>query len=159
METRRTFAMKSGLATAAGPLYLNPRAMGANERVTLGLIEGRNQGRHVSLAAIACGGLIKTFCDIDDAILAKVSPQLEEAQRRAPAHVKDFRRLLEDKDIDAVIIATPDHWHIDMALLACHAGKDVYVEKPLSQTIREGQLNTRCSPKVQPDRSGGNPPS
>jgi len=140
METRRRFAAKSGLAIAAGSLNLNPRAMGANERVTLGLIGGRNQGRHVSLAAIACGGLIKAFCDIDDAILAKVSPQLAEAQRRAPAQAKDFRRLLEDKDIDAVIIATPDHWHAHMALLACHAGKDVYVEKPLSQTIREGQL-------------------
>ena len=140
METRRSFAVKSGFALAASSLNLNARVPGANERVNLGLIGGRNQGHNDALSSIANGGLIKTFCDIDEAILRKISPEFEKAQKRAPAFEKDFRRVLDDKDIDAVIIATPDHWHTRIALLACQAGKDVYLEKPVSQTIREGQL-------------------
>jgi len=86
------------------------------------------------------GAEIKTFCDLDQAILDKVNPDLEKAQGKAPGTTKEFRRLLDDKDIDGVIIATPDHWHTAIALLACQAGKDVYIEKPLSQTIHEGHL-------------------
>jgi predicted dehydrogenase len=108
--------------------------------VTLALVGGRNQGRGVARRAIAAGGVIKTLCDLDDAINAKVNPELAGAQDRPVGHVKDYRRVLEDKDIDAVVIAVPDHWHTHMALLACQAGKDVFLEKPVSQTIREGQL-------------------
>lgn len=140
MNTRRSFVLKSGFGLAAGSLKLNALVPGANDRVNFGLIGGRNQGHNDALSAIANGGVIKTFCDIDEAILRKISPELEKAQNRPPAFEKDFRRVLDDKDIDAVIIATPDHWHTRLALLACQAGKDVYVEKPLSQTIREGQL-------------------
>ena len=140
METRRSFAIKSGFALAASSLKLNAQVRGANERVNLGLIGSRNQGHNDALSSIANGGMIKTFCDIDEAILRKISPEFEKAQKRAPAFEKDFRRVLDDKDIDAVIITTPDHWHTHMALLACQAGKDVYLEKPLSQTIHEGQL-------------------
>jgi predicted dehydrogenase len=142
-ETRRSFVKKIGAASAmaaSGFINWNPRAKGANERVVLGLIGGRNQGRGDALRAIRRGAEIKSFCDIDQAILDKVNPDLERAQNKAPATAKDFRNLLEDKEIDGVIIATPDHWHAAIALLACQAGKDVYVEKPLSQTIQEGQL-------------------
>ena len=132
--TRRT-------AIGAGSMLgLAKAAAGANERVTLALIGARNQGRGVAVRAIRAGAAVKTICDIDPAIIAKVTPELERAQGRAPGAAADFRRVLDDKDIDGVIIATPDHWHTRMALLACQAGKDVYVEKPLSQTIREGQL-------------------
>lgn len=140
MQSRRRFARSAGAAATAGFLNLNPSAWGANERVTLALIGGRNQGRHVARRAIQHGALVKTYCDIDDNISAKVIPELEKAQDRAPALERDYRRLLEDKELDAVIIATPDHWHAHMAIAACQAGKDIYVEKPLSQTIREGRL-------------------
>ena len=138
MENRRSFVLKAGLA--AGLVNLNPMAKGANERVTLALIGGRNQGRGDALRTIRAGGAIKTLCDIDDEIIGKVGVELGAAQGRPVGSVKDFRRVLDDKDIDAVIIATPDHWHTHMALLACQAGKDVYVEKPLSQTISEGHM-------------------
>ena len=142
-ETRRSFTKKAGIATAyaAGSfLNLNPLAKGANEKVVLALIGGRNQGRGDALRAIKQGGQIKTFCDIDQAILDKVNPDLERAQQKAPGTTKEFRRVLDDKDIDGVIVAVPDHWHTLITLLACQAGKDVYIEKPLSQNIHEGHL-------------------
>ncbi|HUJ21073.1 MAG TPA: Gfo/Idh/MocA family oxidoreductase [Bryobacteraceae bacterium] len=139
-EDRRTFLQTGGAALAAGFLNLNPRALGANEKIALALIGGRNQGKHDALGAIKQGAVIKTFCDIDDAILAKTGAQLQEAQGKRPDFVKDFRRVLDDKDIDGVIIATPDHWHANITIPACQAGKDVYIEKPLSQTIHEGHL-------------------
>jgi predicted dehydrogenase len=123
---------------AGGLLNLNPRAMGANEKVTLALIGGRNQGRGVALRAIEQGAQFKTFCDLDPAILEKTGADLAKAQNRKPEFEKDFRRVLDDKEIDAVVIAVPDHWHARAMILACQAGKDVYAEKPLSQTIHEG---------------------
>jgi hypothetical protein len=137
-ETRRSLLMKTALA--AGFLNLNPRARGANEKVVLALVGGRNQGGDDAVRAIQQGAEIKTFCDLDEAVLGQVGPVLSKAQGKDPKPERDFRRVLDDKSIDAVIIATPDHWHTHIAIQACQAGKDVYVEKPLSQTIREGQL-------------------
>ncbi len=131
--------MKSAVAAGAA-VNLNPRAMGANERPTLALIGGRNRGRQIAIPAVKAGADMKTFCDLDDEILRKVGAEIAEAQGRPPEFVHEFERVLADKSIDGVMIATPDHWHARMALLALHAGKDVYVEKPLCQTIREGQM-------------------
>ncbi|MFB3826633.1 MAG: Gfo/Idh/MocA family protein [Bryobacteraceae bacterium] len=142
MQTPRSFA-GTGLAAAlcAGELRnLNPRAKGANEKIALALIGGHNQGNGVALRAIERGADIKTICDIDDAVCAKFAGAAVAKQKSRPLAVRDFRRVLDDKAINGVIIAAPEHWHIHMALLACRAGKDAYVEKPLSQTIREGQL-------------------
>jgi len=119
---------------------LNERAMGANEKVTLALIGGRNQGRGVALRAIRAGAQFKTFCDLDPEILNKTGADIEKAQGKRPQFESEFQRVLEDKEIDAVVIAAPDHWHARMAILACQAGKDVYCEKPLSQTIQEGHM-------------------
>jgi predicted dehydrogenase len=127
-------------AIGAGFLNLNPAAKGANEAATLALIGGRNQGRGVALRSIKAGARFKTFCDLDPAILDKTGADIEAAQGKKAQFEKEFRRVLDDKEIDAVVIAVPDHWHTRMALLACQAGKDVYCEKPLSQTIHEGHL-------------------
>lgn len=131
---RRSFVVAGGLTAAA-----SGRVWGANERVTLALIGGRNQGRGVALRAIKQGARIKTFCDLDPAILEKTGGQIAEAQGEKPGFEKEFRRVLEDRAVDAVIVAPPDHWHARMMILACQAGKDVYCEKPMSQTIYEGQ--------------------
>src|SRR5664280_2307831 len=100
-QNRRAF-MKTGIAsvTAGGFVNLNPLAMGANERVNLALVGGHNRGRPIALAAIKQGALIKTLCDIDEDVLGKFGPQLGNAQKRAPALEKEFRRVLDDKDID-----------------------------------------------------------
>jgi hypothetical protein len=120
-ESRRSFITKASVASvlAGGLFNLNPRAAGANEKVQLALIGARNQGRHVALNAVKEGAEIKTVCDLDDAILQKVSAEVKEAQNRQPGSVKDFRRVLDDKEIDAAIIATPDHWHAIPMILAC----------------------------------------
>jgi len=122
-------------------------AFGANDGITLALVGARNQGKGVALRSIKAGARIKTICDIDDAIYAAVSPLVEEAQGRKPGYVKDYRKVLDDKSIDAVIIAAPDHWHTHMSLATLQAGKDLFIEKPLSQTIHEGQLIRDASRK------------
>ena len=145
MQDRRQFL---GSALAAGAfINWNPRALGANERVTLALIGGRNQGRGVALRAIKEGARFKTFCDLDPAILEKTGADLEAAQKEKPRFEKEFERVLDDKEIDAVVIAVPDHWHARIALLACQAGKDVYCEKPLCQTLEEGRLMREAARK------------
>jgi predicted dehydrogenase len=142
VQDRRAF-LKSAAASAVaagGFVNLNPAAMGANEKVTLALIGGRNQGNGDALRAIRAGARFKTFCDLDPKVLEKTGADIAKAQGDKPGFEDDFRRVLDDKEIDAVMIATPDHWHARIAILACQAGKDVYVEKPLCQTIYEGQL-------------------
>lgn len=134
MQNRRSF-LAGGAALALGR-----SVQGANERPTLALIGGRNQGRGVALRAIQAGAEIKAFCDLDPAILEKTGGDIAKAQGRAPGFEKDFRRVLDDKSIDAVVIATPDHWHARIAIMACQAGKDVYCEKPMTQSIRDGQM-------------------
>lgn len=135
----RRSMLKAG-AGAAAFANLNPRAVGANDQINLALIGGRNQGKGVALRHIKAGGHIATLCDLDEAILSATGPLLERAQGARPTYERDFRRVLDDRNIDAVIIATPDHWHTHIGLLACQAGKDVYIEKPLSQTISEGHM-------------------
>jgi predicted dehydrogenase len=138
MDTRRTFLKTA--AAAGSFLNLNPTAMGANEKVTLALIGGRNQGRGDALRTIQAGGQFKSFCDLDPAVLEKTGAEIEKAQGSKPQLIKEYQRVLDDKDIDAVMIAVPDHWHAILTLQALQAGKDVYIEKPLCQTIREGQM-------------------
>src|SRR5512135_1923916 len=109
-ENRRNFLKQTGTALAAGAfLNLNLSALGANEKIVLALVGGNNQGRGVALNAIKDGAVIKTFCDLDPAVLDKTGAALAKAQGKAPAFEKDFRRVLEDKEIDGLIIATPDH--------------------------------------------------
>src|SRR2546423_7953139 len=79
------------------------------------------------------------LCDVDSNVRERGEATVKAAQGKAPKLYKDIREALDDKDIDAVTIATPNHWHTLAALWACQAGKDVYVEKPLSHNIYEGR--------------------
>jgi predicted dehydrogenase len=110
--------------------------IGANDRVRLGFIGVANRGGQLLDAFL-------THKDIDVVALCDVhQPALQAANQRLAAKARtygDFRKLIDAKDIDAVVIATPDHWHAIQTIAACNAGKDVYVEKPLSITIREGR--------------------
>lgn len=118
-------------AFLAGPL-----ALGANDRVRLGLIGCGGRGRYVAgFMREAPGAEFAAVCDVYGANADKARAALAPNARV----FGDFRRLLEWKEIDAVLVATPDHWHAIAAVQACQAGKDVYLEKPLAHNVREGR--------------------
>ena len=130
--TRRDFARRAGLATAAG----YSRILGANDRVAVGYIGLGNRGDQVHDAFLEHGDCrTAAVCDLRDDYMDFAIKK----SRAAPKKYKEYKKLLEDKDVDAVVIATPDHWHALMFIDACNAGKDVYVEKPLSLTVYEGR--------------------
>jgi predicted dehydrogenase len=131
-ENRRAF-----LKTAAGMTAASyQRVMAANDRIRLAGIGTANRaGTLLSLAAKAQGTELVAFCDIYE-------PRRQAAKEKfnsAAQDYLDYREVLDRKDIDGVIIATPDHWHVPMTIDAVEAGKDVYVEKPISHSIEEGE--------------------
>ncbi|HEY3964875.1 MAG TPA: Gfo/Idh/MocA family oxidoreductase [Planctomycetaceae bacterium] len=110
-----------------------------SERVTVGVIGIRNQGKALAGALAGFKDVnVAVLCDVDESLLPHAARDIEARQGPAPTMATDFRRLLDDPALDAVVIATPDHWHATMTILACQAGKDVYVEKPVSHTLAEG---------------------
>jgi len=140
------FAAVSGVAALAS----SGRVIGAspNERVRLAVIGVRNRGTDLArVFAKNSGAEVATICDIDDATLEKPAKLVESLTKQRPRIEKDFRRVLDDKTIDAVVIATPDHWHALMAIMGCQAGKDVYVEKPVSHNIVEGRRMVEAARK------------
>lgn len=141
-STRRSF-IKTGTVAAAGVMTAASasRVWGANDRIRLGLIGAANRGGQIFRAAIRNEDVeVVALCDVDDLPIPKRKKDLAEKNRPTDVAVyKDYRRLLERNDLDAVAIATPDHWHALQTIDACRAGKDVYVEKPLSMTVREGR--------------------
>jgi predicted dehydrogenase len=144
--SRRQFLEGAGLALAA-PYVLTSRALGAadkdaaSERIGVGVIGFHNIGKSHLNAALGMRQFeLRGCCDVDKKILAMALARAEKRGRKNVPHWADFRHMLDAKDIDAVVIAAPDHWHALMTVYACRAGKDVYCEKPLSLTIREGRL-------------------
>ncbi|MBM3879448.1 MAG: Gfo/Idh/MocA family oxidoreductase [Verrucomicrobia bacterium] len=143
---RRQFLQRGSVAAAATPwiggLVVSriPQAVAASEKVRVGLIGGGGMGRG-DLATFFLNAEVEcpVVCDVDDRQLAAAVQLVEEKRGQRPDRCKDFRRVLERKDVDAVLVATPDHWHALPTVLACQAGKDVYVEKPLALTIAEGR--------------------
>jgi predicted dehydrogenase len=113
----------------------------ADERVTVGLIGAGGMGsNHLRLLAARRDVDVAYVCDVDRDRLAQAVALVEKGAGTAPEGVKDLRQILDDRAVDAVWIATPDHWHAPAAILALNAGKHVYVEKPCCHNIREGRL-------------------
>jgi predicted dehydrogenase len=130
--SRRDFARSAGLATALS----YSRILGANDRVGLGYIGLGNRGDQVHDAFLEHGDCrTMAVCDLREDYMDFAVKK----SRATPKKYREYTKLLEDKDVDAVVIATPDHWHALMFIDACNAGKDVYVEKPLSLTVVEGR--------------------
>ncbi|MDD3039687.1 Gfo/Idh/MocA family oxidoreductase [Bacteroides sp.] len=146
MTTRREFLKKMGAMAATGlvmPTILSEnnlfaRSVAANDKINIALIGCRGMGWsnlndfliHPEVECVA-------LCDIDKSILENKASELVKMRSGKPELYGDYRKLLERKDIDAVIIGTPDHWHCLQMVDACSAGKDVYVEKPLANSIAE----------------------
>jgi predicted dehydrogenase len=141
---RRSFLEQSGtLAAGAAALHLASglRAASPNEKFTVAVIGPGGMGsNHLRNLAANPGVNLAAVCDVDANHLAAAVKSVEQIAKTTPRAEKDLRRVLEDKAIDAVFIATPDHWHAPAAILACEAGKHVYVEKPSCHNIREGRL-------------------
>ena len=126
-------------AAAAGAFGRAARAS-ANDtiRVACGGIRGQGNA-HIQAYSAMPNVEIAALCDVDQSVLDKRLKQVEDSGKKRPAAFTDIRKVLADKSIDAVSIATPNHWHALMGIWACQAGKDVYLEKPCSHNIFEGR--------------------
>jgi len=141
IKTTAASAAGMGISSSLSASYLSPSGiLGANDQITVALIGARNMGWYdlediLKQANVEC----KTLCDVDDSVLSGKAEALVKMGRKKPLLEKDYRRVLEDPDVDAVIVGTPDHWHCLPTVEACQAGKHVYVEKPLANSV--GEIN------------------
>ena len=144
--TRRDFvkgSMAAGLSLAA-PFS---RARGANDDIRVAVVGIRSQGsNHINWFRNIPGVRIVAICDADKQFLDREEAKFKERNEKVDTYV-DYRKLLEDKNIDAIVTATPNHWHALVTIWACQAGKDVYVEKPVSHTIWEGRQMVKAARK------------
>jgi len=164
--SRRDFGAKLGAAAAGvvgthlvggdaivtASAAINPRIIGANDRVITASIGVRGQGNSLKRGFARLPNVtIKTLCDIDGNLEASRvnDPQLASVPTFRPTFVQDLRRVLDDKDVDAVVIATPNHWHALATIWALKAGKHVYVEKPASHTVLEGRQMVEAAAKYK----------
>jgi predicted dehydrogenase len=142
---RRSFFKNSAVFAAGIAAGSATRVLGANDRITVGVIGAGRQGVGVQRTFARQENVeIAAICDVFEENLGK---GIKAAGDKTPASYKDFRQLLERKDMDAVIIGSPDHWHALHSVMACQAGKDVYVEKPLSLTVSEGRKMVEAARK------------
>ncbi len=153
MTSRRTFLKSSGTAAAGITLVSSLSSTMASCAA----------GNKVNVGLVGCNGMgfsdLKTFlenpqvecialCDIDESVLNRRAADVEAIRGKKPANLyKDWRKLIENKDVDVVIIGTPDHWHCLIMIAACEAGKDVYCEKPLGNSIEECNLMVKAAQK------------
>ena len=152
---RRSFIRKSGAVTAGtfigtGLLGKSSFRNSPGNTVRVAVIGIRSRGLdHCRALAQIPDVHIATLCDIDQRLLPKAAAEVEKWTGKKPATVTEYRKVLEDPDIDAVTIATPNHWHALQTIWACQAGKDVYVEKPVSHTLLEGRKMVEAARKYQ----------
>lgn len=153
MSSRRRFIRNSGslLAGAAlSPLVTGQLRGGIspNDQLHVALIGCKGMGMynltdHLKQPGVSCVAL----CDVDNNILQERAKTVQELTGKTPALYKDYRRVIDDPQVDIVIIGTPDHWHCLPAVHACEAGKDVYVEKPLANSIAECEVMLQAARK------------
>ncbi|MGG7664434.1 Gfo/Idh/MocA family oxidoreductase [Dyadobacter sp. BHUBP1] len=127
------------------------RIMGANDLIRVATIGVNSRGKGMSSTFAGQKNTeVGTVCDVDERAIPKAIQAVMEARQTAkPKSEKDCRKVLEDKSIDAIYIATPDHWHAPLTIMGCQAGKHVYVEKPLSHNPREGELAIEAARKYK----------
>ena len=150
--TRRSFLKQTaaaGAVTAAASVGPWLRAADSpGDKIVLGIMGVNGRGSDLAKGFSALSGVeVAAVCDVDTRAAEKAAKLLGNQQPRAPKTMKDFRRILDDRNIDALVIAAPDHWHAPATILACAAGKHVYVEKPASHNAREGELMVAAARK------------
>ena len=140
----KTLIGTSGMALGSSGL-LPVSALGANDKVVLAIIGSGSRGTStiINTCKINSNVEIKTVCDVNDLKAARAIELIEKELGYKPPHQKNMNEVFDDKDIDAVWISTPEHWHALATVWACQAGKDVYVQKPLTFTITEAEKIVR----------------
>ncbi len=156
LETTRREFLRSGLESTAGLaaytgitfLAKPERVFGANDRVRVAVcgLHGRGMD-HVEGFRAVRNSEVAAICDVDENVLAQRLPEIEKTGIPKPRTFVDIRKLLEDKSIDAISVATPNHWHALMGIWACQAGKDSYIEKPCCHNLWEGRQLVRAAEK------------
>jgi len=137
--TRRDF-VKSSMAAGVALALPFSRALGANDDLRVAVVGFNGQGSgHIGRFHNTPGVRVVALCDVDEKVLYGKVDEFKKRNEKVDAYI-DYRKMLEDTSIDIVSIATPDHQHVPVAAHAVVAGKDVYVEKPMSHTISEGRL-------------------
>lgn len=132
--------MATSATLAAAAATGGARAAAPNDKIRFGVIGCRGQGGGVAGSFLESGQFeVVALCDCDEAMIPNAMRSVEKHTDRKPAFYKDFRKMLEDAQVDAIINATPDHWHALITVLALEAGKHVYVEKPASYNIQDGK--------------------
>ena len=147
-NTRRNFIKKTTLGTASlatatlsSNFVLGREILGANERINCAVVGVRSRGKaHAAAINLLENAKILYSCDVDDIILEEHNKWCQKNLGYVPKVEKDFRKLLEIKELDAIFIATPEHWHAPMTIMALQAGKHVYIEKPCSHNAHENEL-------------------
>jgi len=147
MLSRRTFIQSS--AVAATSFAIVPSwAKAANGDVRIAVVGLRGRGKSLIKDTLRTDGArLVALCDVDSAILEDRASQVETENGIKVKRYEDYRKLLEDKDIDAVALTTPNHWHALQTIWGCQAGKDVYVEKPVCHTVWEGRQMIKAAKK------------
>jgi predicted dehydrogenase len=145
MTNRRTF-LASSLATAA--YAATARSANANSKVTLGLMGCGGRGKGIIQAFAKLPNVeVAYVSDPDEKRMNETAAALVKIEKPAPKTVTDFRKILDDKSVDAIICAAPNHWHAPAGILACSAGKHAYIEKPCSHTPKEGEMLVEAAAK------------
>src|ERR687886_1562443 len=152
-DSRRKFlktAATGSLVALSMPTIIPARAFGSNDRIRVAVIGVNGRGTdHIAGFSKLPNVEVATLCDVDKNILAKRAGEFETKYGRKVQMMEDLRQVYDDKNIDAVSIATPNHWHSLAAIWACQAGKDVYVEKPGSHNLREGRKLVEAANKYK----------
>ncbi len=140
----RRYFLAAGAAAVSGRINAAP-----TDTIRIGMIGMGGRGSAIMTSELKRVPNIKIthLCDVDQARLEKAQAAAAKAGHGNVRGSADLRRVLDDKEVDAVVIATPDHWHAPATILACAAGKDVYVEKPVSHNLREGRLMVEAARK------------
>ena len=153
MINRREFLDTLAIGAAGLAIRANAKSyaqiLGSNSRLNFAVI-GLNSRAYAHLSALQANkdsACITHVCDVDSKTMDKFASETKQAMGEAPATQKDFRKILEQKDVDAISIASPDHWHTPMAIAGLQAGKHVYVEKPCSHNPAEGALLVEAQKK------------
>jgi predicted dehydrogenase len=142
----RRYFLKSTVAAAA----MSSRLVAASDKVNIAVMGVRGQGKNLTRMFASLPDVnIPYLCDVDANVFGPAAKIVEDQKGVKPQLIGDIRKALDDRNVDAIVIATPDHWHAPATLLGCAAGKDVYVEKPCSHNLKEGRLMVEAAKRYK----------